>query len=111
LRNSRQIFTDPSSATLATEFVGTSISSTDVLGALPEYGKIVLRENPHIEYFNNERGYVRCEVNRESWRTDYRVVSTVRRPQASVSHQGVVRDRRGAAGPASRLSRPHLARN
>jgi phosphodiesterase/alkaline phosphatase D-like protein len=90
-------FTDPSSATLATEFVETSISSTDVLGALPEYGKIVLRESPHIEYFNNERvralrGEPGVLENRLQGRLD-------REASAGISiHRGLVRDRRVAAG-------------
>jgi len=77
-------FDDPESKTVATELVGTSITSTDVAGAQPEYGQVVLRENPHIRYFNNQRGYVRCTLTPEEFRADYRVLPYVKRPGAPV---------------------------
>jgi hypothetical protein len=71
-------FDDPASATVATEFVGTSISSgcgwrDDVEAALGA--------NPHVRFFDGTyRGYVRCEVTPDSWRSDYRVVSSATDP-------------------------------
>jgi alkaline phosphatase D len=70
-------FADPASATVGTEFVGTSITSefpmqfiAPVLAALPD--------NPHIRFFDGHyHGYVRCCVTRELWRTDFRVVPTI----------------------------------
>ena len=79
-------FDDPASEIIATEFVGTSISSgcgwrDDVEAALPE--------NPHVKFFDGEyRGYVRCEVTEEEWRTDLKIVT----------------DSRAAAGPAYTLA-------
>ena len=41
--------------------------------------------NPHIKFFDGDRrGYVRCRVDRERWRTDLRMVSTVSRSDAPV---------------------------
>ncbi len=66
-------FTDPASATVASEFVGTSISSgcpwaPDVAAALPA--------NPHVRFFDGERrGWVRCRVTPERWTSDFRVVA------------------------------------
>ena len=77
-------FDDPGSPTVGTEFVGTSITSTDVVGKHPAYGRVVLDENPHIRYFNNQRGYVRCRLTPEEWRTDYRIVPYIKRPGAPV---------------------------
>jgi alkaline phosphatase D len=65
-------FDDPDSETIATEFVGTSISSScpwtfDVEAALSV--------NPWVKYFNGRlRGYVRCDLNRERWRADYQLL-------------------------------------
>jgi alkaline phosphatase D len=65
-------FTDPRSATVATEFVGTSISSgcpwaPAVAAALPA--------NPHVRFFDGERrGWVRHTVTPERWTADYRTV-------------------------------------
>lgn len=72
-------FDDPDSPPVATEFVGTSISSggdgtqrrSDTAG--------VLAENPFVKFYNAERGYVRCEVTPETWQSDYRVVEYVSR--------------------------------
>jgi alkaline phosphatase D len=60
---------------VATEFVGTSITSSDV-----DYAAIVrdLPHNPHIRYFDSRwRGYLYCEITPELWRTDLRIVDDV----------------------------------
>ena len=79
-------FSDPGSATVATEFVGTSISSN---GDFPVYGPYygpMIDANPHIKFFDGDRrGYVRCLLDRHRWRTDLRMVSTVSRSDAPVS--------------------------
>ena len=79
-------FGDPNSATVATEFVGTSISSNgDGIIYGPYYGPMI-PANPHIKFFDGDRrGYVRCLVDRRQWRTDLRMVTTVSRSDAPVS--------------------------
>jgi alkaline phosphatase D len=38
-----------------------------------------------VKFFNGTfHGYVRCTVEPEQWRSDYRVVDTVRLPEATV---------------------------
>jgi hypothetical protein len=73
------------STTMATEFVGTSISSGGDGSQLPRSGQHFLAENPFVKSFNAEREYVRCEVTPKSWRTDYRTVEYVTRPGAPVN--------------------------
>lgn len=77
-------WTNPKSAAVATEFVGTSISSggdgSDMVPAVQAY----LPENPHLHFYNNQRGYVRCVVTSERWQADYRVVPFVSRPGAPI---------------------------
>ena len=42
--------------------------------------------NPHVRYFDGlKRGYLRCEVGRDAWRTDVRVVDTIYVRKAPVS--------------------------
>ena len=83
-------FTRPDSPVVATEFVGTSISSggdvTGFAGYQRYYGpKAALPENDHIKFFNGDRrGYVRCRVTPDRWETDLRMVSTVSRRDAPV---------------------------
>jgi alkaline phosphatase D len=78
-------FADPASPVVATEFVGTSISSNgDAIVYGPYYGPMV-PDNPHIRFFDGDRrGYVRCTVTPETWTTDLRMVSTVSRSDAPV---------------------------
>jgi alkaline phosphatase D len=78
-------FKDPNSATIATEFTGTSISSNgDQIVYGPYYGPMI-PENPHIKFFDGDRrGYVRCSLDHEQWLTDLRMVTTVSRPDAPV---------------------------
>jgi alkaline phosphatase D len=77
-------FSDPKSATVGTEFVGTSISSggdgADSNPAVDAY----LPENPHVRLYNNQRGYVRCLVTPDRWQTDYRVLPFVTKLGADV---------------------------
>ena len=72
----------PGTATLASEFVGTSVSSS---GPPYEAFSACLVDNPHVRFFDSRwRGYLRCLVDHRGWRTDLRVVDTVERPDAPV---------------------------
>jgi alkaline phosphatase D len=77
-------FDDPASATVGTEFVGTSITSGGDGADSTPFGQRVLAENPHLRFYNNQRGYVRCSVTPSAWVSDYRVVPYVSRPGAPV---------------------------
>jgi alkaline phosphatase D len=76
-------FRNPDSPVVATEFVGTSITTNgddEVYG--PYYGPMI-RYNPHIKFFDGDRrGYVRCTVGTTRWTTDLRMVPTVSRADA-----------------------------
>jgi alkaline phosphatase D len=72
-------FDDPESATIAAEFVGTSISSNGDEDPAAEPQRAILPENPHVKFMDGtRRGYVRCDVSRDLWRTDLMAVETVR---------------------------------
>ena len=93
-------FGDPSSLSVATEFVGTSITSDPppyelIMGALPE--------NPHVRYFESRyRGYVAVDVFRERMETRLQVISDRRDPKATVStlKRFVVESGKAGAVPA-----------
>jgi alkaline phosphatase D len=76
---------DTSSPCVAAEFVGTSISSGGDGLEMNERAEGVLKANPQVRYFNGRRGYVRCDVSAQSWRTDYRCVDYVTRPGAPIT--------------------------
>lgn len=78
-------FDNPASATIGAEFVGTSITSGGNGTDVPSNRNLLLAENPHIKFVNTQRGYVKCELTREQWRTDYKVVPFVNTPGAPIS--------------------------
>ena len=78
-------FSDPDAEVIGSELVCTSITSNG--DGTPEptaQAALALRENPHIKFNANRRGYVRCAVTREEWRADFRVVPYVKRPGAPI---------------------------
>jgi alkaline phosphatase D len=75
--NLKKDFDDPDSATIGTEFLGTSISSGKNGTDMDDFGRRILAENEHIKYHNAQRGYVRCTLTPDQWRTDYQVVPYV----------------------------------
>ncbi|AXB41759.1 alkaline phosphatase D family protein [Amycolatopsis albispora] len=95
-------FTDPDSPVVASEFVGTSISSGADGADMNEDGVKFLAANPHMKFFNAQRGYVRVHVDRDRWRSDFRVLPYVTKPGAPVSTRAsfVVEDQRPGVQPA-----------
>ncbi|WP_160135477.1 alkaline phosphatase D family protein [Halococcus salsus] len=81
--NLKADFSDPNSETVGTEYVGTSITSFGDGSGITQYGPSL--GEPWQRFYNDERGYVRCTLTPDQWQTDYRVVSTVEEPEASVS--------------------------
>jgi alkaline phosphatase D len=80
----RRDWQNPKSDSLGVEFVGTSISSSgDGQDQRPDTA-LQLSENPHLHFFNAQRGYVRCDLTARQWRTDYRVLPYVSWPGAPI---------------------------
>lgn len=96
----KRVSADPSSATVATEFVGTSISSSG-----PPYEALManMPNNPQIKFFDSRvRGYMSIDMDRDRMNTRYRAISDVRDPGAAVStlNSWVVENGRPGALPA-----------
>ncbi|TMH87375.1 MAG: alkaline phosphatase [Betaproteobacteria bacterium] len=90
-------FADPRSAVVASEFVGTSITSQ---GWPQERINEYLPDNPHVLYADSRyRGYVRVELDAKLWKADLRAMQTVQRRDAPCFTLAsfVVED--GKAGP------------
>ncbi|NYI08201.1 alkaline phosphatase D family protein [Allostreptomyces psammosilenae] len=81
-------FADERSPVVATEFAGSSISSGKDGAAMDQLGRNWLAVNPHLRFHNAQRGYVSCRITPDAWRTDYRVVPYVTRPDAPVETAG-----------------------
>ncbi len=67
---------------VATEFVGTSITSGGDGADMPDRVKAYLPENPQIKFYNGQRGYVRCSLTPGKWTADYRIIDKVSQPNA-----------------------------
>jgi alkaline phosphatase D len=91
---------DPASPDVGVEFVGTSISSGG--DGRDAADSPMLRDNPHVRFYNGQRGYVRCRVTPDRWTADYRIVPWVTRPDAPIETRAsfVVENGRPVAEPA-----------
>ncbi|EGY01290.1 Alkaline phosphatase D [Nitrospirillum viridazoti Y2] len=70
---------------VATEFVGTSISSGgDGADKRPRYDE-VMRGNPHIRFMNDQRGYLMCDIGHDKLTANFRVMDRVTTPGGAIS--------------------------
>ena len=68
---------------VATEFVGTSVTSGGNGQAEVPGLDALLAANPCVRFHNRQRGYVRCEVTPRTWTSDYQIVEDVKSPGAA----------------------------
>jgi len=98
--NLRANFDQPGSPVVATELVGTAISSSfapQFIAAIQ--AALQHPTNAHVKFFDGLfRGYVRCEVDAARWRAHFRVVDTVLAPQAAVQTLATFEIRDSAPG-------------
>jgi alkaline phosphatase D len=114
VHNLKADYEDESAPVVATEFVGTSISSNgDGLVYGPYYGPMV-PFNENIEFFDGDRrGYVLCKLDHEVLRTELRMVESVSDPDAAeyTFARFVVEDGQpGAQGECVPVNPPPLGR-
>jgi alkaline phosphatase D len=90
-------FDDPSSATVATEFVGTSITSSGM-----DYAKAepLGRNLPHVRFFDSRvRGYVSVDLTAQRMVTRFRAIYDRTDPKATVSTLRTFVVENGKPGP------------
>ena len=73
-------FDDLSSPVVATELTGTSISSGGDGQDMTAGGERLLSNNPHIKFYNSQRGYVTAEVTPDLWTSELKIVPLVSEP-------------------------------
>ena len=78
-------FANPKSPTVATELVGSSMSSGGDGVDLPDTFKGVLAENPFVKFYNSQREYVVCDVAANALGAEYKVLEYVTRTGAPVT--------------------------
>ncbi|EMA22018.1 alkaline phosphatase [Haloarcula marismortui ATCC 33799] len=89
---------DGSSEPVGAEFVGTSISSGGNGTDMDDFGRYVVTENDNVEYYNNQRGYVRCTVTPDNWTTEFQVLEYVDEPGAPMRTDATVELTAGQPG-------------
>ena len=62
---------------VATEFVGTSITSGGNGSDIPPAVAAYLPDNPHVKFYNSQRGYVSCTMDSRRFTADYKIVDRV----------------------------------
>jgi alkaline phosphatase D len=100
VRNLPPHYSSLEGAPVATEFMGTSVSTGGDGGTVTRFADDP--NNPHILFQNNNRGYVRCTLTPDVWTTEYRTVSQVSVPESPASTKAtfVVENGRAGAVPA-----------
>lgn len=76
----RADFDAPASKNVGVEFVATSISSNGNGVDQPKTVPGLMSANPHLKFFNSQRGYVRHQVTATRWQADYQVLDKVSAP-------------------------------
>lgn len=71
---------EPDRPIVATEFVGTSITSGGDGADQPPALNRLMAHNPGLRFHNRQRGYVRCTVTPQTWRSDYVTLDKVSTP-------------------------------
>ena len=88
-------YTDPTSRTVGTELVCSSITSTGDGADVPSGQHPWAAWNPHLRFYNNQRGYVRTTITKDAMTADFQVLPYVTRPGAAVHTRAsfVIEDR------------------
>ncbi|MEJ8634668.1 alkaline phosphatase D family protein [Streptomyces sp. MS2.AVA.5] len=76
---------DPTSRTLGTEIVATSISSGKDGADKPANWDSFTQANPHMKFYNGRRGYVTVTYGERQARADFKTVSAVTTPGAPLT--------------------------
>ncbi|MDX2851508.1 MULTISPECIES: alkaline phosphatase D family protein [unclassified Streptomyces] len=76
---------DPTSRTIGTELVTSSVSSGRDGSPRPSDWSAVMEANPHLRFYDGRRGYVTVRLDAEEARADFRTVDAVTTPGAALT--------------------------
>lgn len=95
-------FKDPESPVVGAELVCTSVTSAGNGSA--DMVDPIMDWNPHLKFYNNQRGYVNTRITRDALHADFRVLEYVTRPGSPVSTRASFRIDDGVPGLVRRNS-------
>lgn len=81
-------FDDPSSRTVGTEIVTTSVTSGKDGSEKPANWNNLMQANPHLKFYNGRRGYAVVTLQERQARADFRTVAAVTKPGSPVTTAG-----------------------
>ena len=96
-------FKNPASDTIGVEFTNSSVTSGgDGTDVQPTWDQM-RRDNPHITYHSNKRGYVACTATQKTMQADFRIVDrvTVANLPAKTATSMIVQSGRPGSVPTS----------
>jgi alkaline phosphatase D len=73
-------FTNPKSPTVGVEFTNSSVTSGGDGSDVQPTWETMRRDNPHITYHSNKRGYISCTATPDAMKADFRIVDRVTVP-------------------------------
>ncbi|QDL99042.1 alkaline phosphatase [Rhodopseudomonas palustris] len=76
----RRDWRDPGSRCVGVEFLSTSISSAGGAPQTEAALATMYRNNPHLKFFSDQRGYTRHTVTPQQWLAEFRAVDTIAVP-------------------------------
>ncbi|WP_231333620.1 alkaline phosphatase D family protein [Actinomadura graeca] len=105
----KEDYDDPDSDTVGSELVCTSITSTGDGKDSDPADHPYLKINPHLRFYNNQRGYVMTKIGKDAMKADFKTLSTVRTrgAKASIKATFVIED--GEPGPQQTYLRPYAS--
>ncbi|MFI6323107.1 alkaline phosphatase D family protein [Nonomuraea sp. NPDC050556] len=88
-------YDDPTTATVGSELVASSISTGGDGRDSDPQTQPFLKINPHLKFYNNQRGYVLTRIERDRMTADFKVVPRVQVPGSEVHTKAtfVIEDR------------------
>ncbi|MBC6460978.1 alkaline phosphatase D family protein [Actinomadura sp. HBU206391] len=75
-------YDDPTSKTVGAELVATSITTGGNGADSDPADQPFLAINPHLKFYNNQRGYVMTRIDRDEMKADFKVLAQVSTPGA-----------------------------
>ncbi|MGK5553597.1 alkaline phosphatase D family protein [Actinomadura kijaniata] len=91
----KENYDDPTSRTVGAELVCTSVTSGGDGADSDPAAQPFLKINPHLKFYNNQRGYVLTRIEREEMTADFKTLTSVRAKDAPASLKArfVIEDR------------------
>jgi alkaline phosphatase D len=100
-------YDDPDSKTVGAELVCTSITSTGDGTDSDPADHPYLAINPHLRFYNNQRGYVLTRIGKDEMKADFKTLPTVRTRDAEVSTKATFVIEDGVPGVKQTYLRPY----